>query len=104
MMIFVLAFTIVGVPAAFILGMLLIIALLLSSLFVSFAVGRTIVDLLKVKTNDVLIFILGFIIVSLLFRIPYAGWLIRIVAISLGFGAILYAVRESWQSITGPGA
>jgi hypothetical protein len=102
--IFVLAFTIVGVPAAFILGMLFIIALLLSSLFVSFALGRTIVDLLKVKTNDVLIFILGFIIISLLFRIPYAGWLIRIVALSLGFGAIVYAVRENWQSTTTSGA
>jgi len=102
--IFVLAITIIGVPVAFVMSMLFIIALMLSTLFVSFAVGRTIVDLLNVKTNDIPVFILGFIIVSLLFRIPYAGWLIRIVAVSLGFGAIFYAVHKNWKRITGTSA
>jgi len=95
-----LAVTIIGFPVALIMGMLFIIALMLSTLFVSFAVGRKIVDLFKVKTNDLLIFVLGFIILNLLFRIPYAGVLIGIVAISLGFGAIIYALRKNWQSIT----
>jgi len=97
-----LAVTIVGFPVALIMGMLFIIALMLSSLFVSFAVGRKIVDLFKFKfeTGDLLIFVLGFIILSLLFRIPYAGGLIGIVAISLGFGAIVYTLRKNWQSIT----
>ena len=92
--------TIIGFPVALIMGMLFITALMLSSLFVSFAVGRKIVDLFKFETNDILIFVLGFVILSLLFRIPYAGVLIGIVAISLGFGAIIYALRKNWQSIT----
>mgnify|MGYP001049921398 CR=1 FL=1 len=96
----VLAATLIGFPIAFIMGMLFIIALMLSTLFVSFALGRTIFDVLKFETNDVLIFVLGFVILSLLFRIPYAGWFIWIVALSLGFSAIFYAVRENWQSIT----
>jgi len=95
-----LSVTIVGFPVALIMGMLFIIALMLSCLFVSFAVGRKIVDLFKVKLNNLLIFVLGFVILSLLFRIPYAGVLIVIVAISLGFGAIIYALRENWQNIT----
>ncbi|MBE0516371.1 MAG: hypothetical protein IBX41_03115 [Methanophagales archaeon] len=99
-LILVLAVTLVGFPVALLMGMLFIIALMLSSLFVSFAVGRTIVDVFKIKTKDILIFVLGFIILSLLFRIPYAGWVIRIVAISLGFGALVYAVYKNWQSIT----
>jgi hypothetical protein len=99
-LIILLAVTIIGFPVALIMGMLFIIALMLSNLFVSFAVGRKIVDLFKVKTNDLLIFVLGFIILNLLFRIPYAGVLIGIVAISLGFGAIIYALRKNWQSIT----
>ena len=101
-LIILLAVTIIGFPVALIMGMLFIIALMLSSLFVSFAVGRKIVDLFKFKfeTNDLLIFVLGFIILSLLFRIPYVGVLIGIVAISLGFGAIIYALRKNWQSIT----
>lgn len=99
-LIFLLAITIVGLPVALIMGMLFIIALMLSYLFVSFAVGRKIVDALKVKTNDILIFILGFIILSLLFQLPYAGGFISIVAVSLGFGALVYAVRNNWQSLT----
>jgi len=101
-----LSLTIVGFPIALIMGMLFIIALMLSSIFVSFAVGRKIVDLFKVKLNlklkfnDLLIFVLGFVILSLLFRIPYAGVLIVIIAVSLGFGAIIYALRENWQNIT----
>ncbi|MCW3130895.1 MAG: hypothetical protein OCU20_07185 [Methanophagales archaeon] len=103
-----LSLTIVGFPIALIMGMLFIIALMLSSIFVSFAVGRKIVDLFKVKFklnfklkfNDLLIFVLGFVILSLLFRIPYAGVLIVIIAVSLGFGAIIYALRENWQNIT----
>lgn len=99
-LIILLAVTIIGFPVAVIMGMLFIIALMLSSLFVSFAVGRKIVDVFKVKINDILIFVLGFVILSLLFRIPYAGTLIGIVAISLGFGAIIYALHKNWQSIT----
>lgn len=99
-LIILLAVTIIGFPVALIMGMLFITALMLSTLFVSFAVGRKIVDLFKVKTNDILIFVLGFVILNLLFRIPYAGVLIGIVAISLGFGAIVYALRKNWQSIT----
>jgi len=95
-----LSVTIIGFPVALIMGMLFIIALMLSGLFVSLAVGRTIVNVLKFKTNDVLIFVVGFVILSLLFRMPYAGWFICIVAVSLGFGAIVYSVRKNWQSIT----
>jgi hypothetical protein len=99
-LIILLAVTIVGFPVAVIIGMLVIIALMLSSLFVSFALGRKIVDICNVKTNDLLIFVLGYIVLSLLFRVPYAGWFIQIVAISLGFGAIMYAVYKHWPSIT----
>jgi hypothetical protein len=97
---FLLAITIIGFPLAAVVGMLFIIALTLSTLFISFALGRAITNLLNVTINDILVFILGFVILSLLFQIPYAGWFIRIIAVSLGFGAILYAVRKNWASIT----
>lgn len=101
--IFVLAITVVGFPLAAVMGMLFIIALMLSSIFVSFALGRTLSDALKLKPNDLLIFITGFVLLALLFHIPVAGMLIGFVALSLGFGSILYAVRNSWQRITSPG-
>jgi len=98
--IFLLALTLICLPVALILGMLFSIALILSSLFVAFAIGRKISDLFKVKSSDIVIFVIGFVILSLLFRIPYAGVLIAIVAISLGFGALIYTVHRNWQSIT----
>ncbi len=102
--ILVLAITVVGIPVAVVMGMLFIIALLLSSLFVSFALGRTLSDALTVKINDMLVFIIGFVILALLFQIPVVGMLVRLVAYSLGFGAILYAVQKNWQRITAHGA
>jgi hypothetical protein len=101
--IFVLAITVVGFPVAAVMGMLFIIALMLSSIFVSFALGRTLSDALRVKPNDLVIFIIGFVVLALLFHIPVAGMLIGFIALSLGFGSILYAVRNSWQRITSPG-
>jgi hypothetical protein len=102
--IFVLAITVVGFPLAAVMGMLFIIALMLSGIFVSFALGRALSDALRMKPNDLLIFIIGFVILALLFHIPVAGMFIGFVALSLGFGSILYALRNSWQRITSPGS
>jgi hypothetical protein len=94
------AITVIGLPVAVVLAMLFITALMLSTIFVSFTFGKKILDLFKVKTGDMLTFIIGFIILSLLFEIPYAGGLIRIVAVSLGFGAVCYALRDFWKGMT----
>jgi hypothetical protein len=96
------AVTVIGLPIAAIMAMLFIIALMLSTIFVSFTVGKKILDQFKLKASNTWIFVLGFIILSLLFRIPYLGGLIKIVAISLGFGAVCYALREVWHGITHP--
>lgn len=94
------AVTIIGLPVAAVMAMLFIIGLMLSTIFVSFTLGKKILELFKLKTGDMWTFLLGFIILSLLFIIPYAGGLIQVVAISLGFGALIYAVREVWHDIT----
>ena len=88
--IFVLAITVIGFPLAAVMGMLFSIALMLSGIFVSFALGRTLSDAFKVKPNDLLVFIIGFVMLALLFHIPVAGMLIGFIALSLGFGSILY--------------
>lgn len=87
------AVTVIGLPVAVIMAMLFIIALMLSTIFVSFPVGKKILDQFKFKISDTWIFVVGFIILSILFRIPYVGWLIQIVAISLGFGGVYFALR-----------
>jgi hypothetical protein len=101
-LIFILAITVVGLPLAAVLGLLMLIALMLASLFVSFALGRTLLGLLKLQTSELIFFIIGFILLSLLFQLPYVGWLIRLLALSLGVGAIFYFVRNNWPRITAP--
>jgi hypothetical protein len=33
------------------------------------------------------------------FYIPFLGWIIRVVAVSLGYGATFYALRQNWASL-----
>jgi hypothetical protein len=101
-LILIVAITVIGLPLALIMSLLLIIAIMLSGIFVSFSLGKAIFDLLKFKTNELVVFLVGFLILNVLFYIPFAGGLIKLVAISLGFGAILYAAKTNWQTITRP--
>jgi hypothetical protein len=92
------AITVIGLPIAAIMAMFFIVALMLSTLFVSFSFGKKIVDKLNFKTNNYGIFTIGFFALNLLFKIPFAGPIILTMIVSLGFGAIYYTVRSSWKS------
>ena len=96
------AVTIIGIPLAVIMTLLLVLAIMLSGLFVSFSFGRALFNMLKFKTSDMVVFLIGFLILNGLFYIPIAGGLIKLVAISLGFGAILYVFRTNWSALTRP--
>ncbi|TRZ69078.1 MAG: hypothetical protein D4Q77_00345 [Methanothrix sp.] len=88
------AVTVVGLPLAMILGLFFIAALMLTNLFVSYNLGSKISAALKPDLNDMLVFTIGYAILNVLFVIPYVGGLIKLVSISLGFGAILYALNH----------
>jgi hypothetical protein len=96
------AMTMIGIPLALIMASLFMLAVMLSGIFVAFSLGRAVFDLLKFKTNDMVVFLIGFLILAGLFYIPIAGGLIKLVAISLGFGAILSAFRANWSALTRP--
>jgi hypothetical protein len=96
-----LAITIVGLPIALVVGLLVFIGIIFSVLFVSSALGRWLMSVLKLAINDWYAFIAGFILLNILFRVPIAGIIILIVTVSLGFGALLYAVNNHWKIITG---
>jgi hypothetical protein len=97
----ILAITIIGLPIALVSGLFVIIGVILSVLFVSSAVGRLLFSWLKVEIQDWHAFVAGFVVLSILFRVPVAGIIIFILAICLGFGALLYAVHGHWKFITG---
>jgi hypothetical protein len=100
----ILAITMIGLPLALFLGLLGGIALLLSTLFTSSALGRWTGSLLKKDLPDYVAFLIGFVILNLLFRIPVAGFFLLVIAVSMGSGAILLAVWHHRSRICGPAA
>jgi hypothetical protein len=94
--------TVIGMPTATIMALLMVVAIMLSGIFVSFSLGRIIFDMANFKTSDLVVFLIGFLILNGLFYIPFAGGFIKLIAVSLGFGAILYAIRTNWPALHGP--
>jgi hypothetical protein len=94
--------TVIGIPTATIMALLMVVAVMLSGIFVSFSLGRVVFDMLNFKTGDLVVFLIGFLILNGLFYIPFAGGFIKLIAVSLGFGAILYAIRTNWPALHGP--
>ena len=91
--IFIIAVTIVGLPIAVIMALLFTTSLLLTGIFVSFSLGRWVGGRMNLKYSDTILFVIGFVVLNILFLLPYIGGLIGLISMSLGYGAILYAVR-----------
>ena len=105
-MIILLAITVVGMPISAFGLLVLFVGLILSSLMVSFALGKKILELLGRRSsrdiNNIISFLIGFTILNLLYivPIPYFGQIAQIVVISMGFGAIYYAIRAGRSTVT----
>ncbi len=97
----VIAITVIGLPTAAVLGMFVVVGLLISGLFVAYALGDTVVSRLRWKTGVTVTFIVGFVILQILYLIPVLGVLIQVIAASLGYGALLYTLRDAWQAYSG---
>ncbi|WP_292366347.1 MULTISPECIES: hypothetical protein [unclassified Methanoculleus] len=88
------AITIIGLPLALVGGLLLIVALMLSSLFVAYALGDVIASRAGWKPGRSWTFVLGFVILQILTFIPLLGAIVQVIAVSLGYGGLLYALRS----------
>jgi hypothetical protein len=100
----ILAITLVGLPLALFLGLLGGMALLLSTLFASSSLGRWTGTLLRKDFSGYVAFLIGFVVLNLLFRIPVAGFFLLVTAVSLGSGAILLALWHHRSRICSPTA
>jgi hypothetical protein len=96
--IIIVAITVIGLPIALIAALLLITALMLTGTFVSYSLGKWIGSRLKLKYSDLVLFVIGFVILNILFLIPFIGGLASLISVSLGFGAILYACRKHFDT------
>jgi hypothetical protein len=88
------AITVVGLPIALIATLLILATLMLSGTFVAFSLGKWIGERAGKKQSDMVYFIIGFVILNVLYLLPLVGGLISFIAMSLGFCSILYAARR----------
>ncbi|HOT03907.1 MAG TPA: hypothetical protein PK069_06995 [Methanolinea sp.] len=96
-----LALTIVGLPIAICILMMLIAGLLFSTLFVSSSLGYIIVERLGWHTKAWQQFLIGFILLQIAFRIPYIGLILLAVSVCLGFGAFIFGLSSCRPNSSG---
>jgi hypothetical protein len=96
----ILAVTVVGLPMSIVFSLLVLVALLISSLFVALAFGRKLAGALRVETSPTWMLVMGFVVLSLLLWVPILGMIVGVITVSLGFGSMYYALRGSWDSLT----
>ncbi|MFA5395861.1 MAG: hypothetical protein WC346_07640 [Methanogenium sp.] len=93
--------TVILLPMGLVGGMLLVIALLFSTLFVSASMGHIIARYLKWDAKEWQMFAVGFVIMNLLYMIPVVGFIILVITTSLGFGAVMVTVYRNLDALRG---
>lgn len=90
--ILILVVLILTIPAALILLALFLIFLYLSSIFSGLYVGKYVFELIgrkEEKPNLILPLLTGLLVIVLLSKLPFIGWLIKLIAISFGMGSFV---------------
>ena len=94
--IFFLLFSLVlGVPLAFLLLILYVIAIWLSNIFASYLLGYIVWNkILKKESNPLLIGLIGIVLLQILMVIPVVGLLIGVLSLMVGLGIILQQFKK----------
>ena len=92
----IMAFTIIGLPLAVIMGVLYGIILYLTKIFVGIYLGEKLIRLIKKKIEIPLLWsmICGLVIIYLLCLIPYFGWIIKLIVVLWGLGVIMSIIKK----------
>src|SRR6266508_3923905 len=87
--------TVVGIPLALILLALYVVALLLSGVFVAYLVGGWLLDRLRrPQSTPYLRMAVGAVAVAICVSLPWIGWLVQLLVLLVGFGAVVLDQRE----------
>ena len=92
--------TIVGIPLAFILLVAFAIELYLAKIFVSLVIGQKILKFLGQKAGNGWSLVLGLIVFMIVTMVPIIGWIVALIVLLLGLGAIVLQKRETFLQIS----
>ncbi|MEX2466961.1 MAG: polymer-forming cytoskeletal protein [Gemmatimonadota bacterium] len=88
--------TVIGIPLAFIAGILYLMALYLAPVLPGLWLGRSLLDRPGAPpTPAVRAFLLGGAVLAVAMLMPWLGFPIRLLAVAFGFGCVVLAVRAS---------
>lgn len=94
--------TVVGIPAAIIAGLLYMVFVYVSRVFIGVWIGRKVMGVFKRGQVSSFFWplIMGIVILGLIGLIPFLGWLFRVFCLLMGLGALWLAL---WRSRTAEG-
>ena len=89
---------VVAFTSNFILIILYALLIYLSTVFLSFFIGRIILYKTSLDINKygwkVLMYLIGLVIVMALYSIPFVGWVFRFAGILFGFGGLMLVIKD----------
>ncbi|MEZ5357596.1 MAG: hypothetical protein R3F48_02115 [Candidatus Zixiibacteriota bacterium] len=96
-----LMFTIIGIPAALILLFAYTVFFYIAKIYTSIVLGELIIKAFRKNTpvRMGLAFVIGLIILSLLFNAPYIGWIVYVLTIFFGLGGLLRGMNQCRRKI-----
>lgn len=89
--------TVIGAPISMLSMLLYIVVICLSRVFAGYFLAQLVLDRFGKQLHLVLTMLGGVLVLALLFKIPYIGWILHLAAILFGVGAFiiyLYGKRE----------
>ena len=90
--------TIIGIPIAVVLGMLLFIYLYVARIYAMYAFGSKLVSVTGTKlTNMKWVFVIGLVVYYILSLIPIIGGFVKMFVLLASFGAVLMSDRKMWK-------
>jgi hypothetical protein len=90
----ILLISIVGIPVAMFIGLSTMTGILLATIFTGAALGTFITEKLEKNYSLVISFIIGFVLLQIIFLIPILGFIIEVIAVFIGLGALFMTVWE----------
>ncbi|KAF5069127.1 hypothetical protein DSECCO2_235950 [anaerobic digester metagenome] len=86
--------TIVGIPIAVLLWLGVVAGIMVAGLIVALSVGRIIARVVKIGENRFVLFVVGFIVLNILYLVPLLGGLAKLLVVCIGFGVIVMTVLD----------
>jgi cytoskeletal protein CcmA (bactofilin family) len=89
---------IIVISSSVIVAILYTILILVSTIFISFLIGQLILSKSHLDYNKygvkVLAYLIGLVIVIIIYAIPFIGWLARLAGILFGFGGLIMVMKD----------